>query len=180
MADAVIGLGANLGDRLAALQGAVDALSLLPGTKVTKVSAVYETDPVGYAAQPNFYNGAAVLSTALSPHTLLGALLGIEAAAGRVRRMQNGPRTLDLDLLLYDGAKCDDAELTLPHPRMLERGFVLVPLLELYPKGTALSLPFRETLDKMGQSGVRKTGHRLVFSELLPESSHAGREKHEL
>ena len=129
---------------------------------------------------PNFYNGAAVLSTALSPHALLGALLGIEAAAGRVRRMQNGPRTLDLDLLLYDGAKCDDAELTLPHPRMLERGFVLVPLLELYPKGTALSLPFREALDKMGQSGVRKTGHRLVFSELLPESSHAGREKHEL
>ena len=175
MADAVIGLGANLGDRLAALQGAVDALSLLPGTKVTKVSAVYETDPVGYAEPRTSSNGAAGLSTALSPHALLGALLGIEAAAGRVRRMQNGPRTLDLDLLLYDGAKCDDAELTLPHPRMLERAFVLVPLLELYPEGTALSLPFREALDKTGQSGVRKTGYRLAVSEPQPDSFHSGR-----
>lgn len=161
MPDAVIGLGANLGDRLAALQAALDAISLLPGTAVTGVSKVYETDPVGYDNQPDFYNCVAAVDTQLSPRALLGALLGIEAAAGRVRLIKNGPRTLDLDLLLYEGAAFSDGELTLPHPRMLERAFVLVPLAALFPEGTALSFPFGEALGRLDRTGVRPTPHRL-------------------
>lgn len=139
---AVLGLGANLGDPPSALRAAVDALGLLPHTAVTAVSSVYKTAPVGYADQPDFYNLVLTVDTALTPHALLGGCLGIEAALGRVRTFQNAPRVVDIDLLLYEGCAEATAELTVPHPRMMERAFVLVPLGELFPEGVALGVPF--------------------------------------
>lgn len=139
---AVLGLGGNLGDRTEYLHAALDALAHLPGTAVTAVSSIYETAPVGYADQPDFYNLVAVVETSLSPRALLGGCLGIEAALGRVRTFRNAPRVVDIDVLLIEGVTSSDPELTVPHPRMMERAFVLVPLRELFPDGVALGVPF--------------------------------------
>ena len=142
MSRAVLGLGANLGDREANLAAALRAIGRLPHTEVTAVSPIYETAPVGYADQGDFLNLVAVVDTDLSPRALLGGCLGIEAALGRVRTIRFGPRVVDIDLLLMEGVTCSDPELTLPHPRMMERGFVLIPLGDLFPDGVALGTPF--------------------------------------
>lgn len=131
MAIAYIALGANLGDRLAALRAAVAGLSALGS--VEAVSPVYETAPVGYTDQPPFLNAVARLRTEQAPGALLDALLRIEADLGRVRTFRNAPRPLDLDLLLYDDLVLDTPALTVPHPRLHERAFVLVPLADLAP-----------------------------------------------
>ncbi len=120
-----------MGDRLSNLQNAVDSLRLIPETRVVDVSPVYETDPVGFENQDDFLNIAVELESGLSSLTLLGALLGIEAALGRVRLFKNGPRVIDLDLLIYGDEIRNSKELTLPHPRMFEREFVLKPLCDL-------------------------------------------------
>lgn len=156
MRKAVIGIGANIGDRKESICGALKALELLPGTRLAKVSAVYETLPVGYADQPNFYNCCAMLETGLSPEALLGACLGVEAGMGRVRQFKNGPRIVDLDLLLYEGAERCTQECTVPHPRMLERGFVLAPLLDLFPEGEALGLSFAGSLKCVQKDDIRE------------------------
>ena len=131
MAIAFIGIGTNMGDRALNIRNAVNSLKLLPNTSVEAVSNIYETEPWGFKEQSNFLNGVIKLSTELSPRALLGALLGIEAAFGRVREIKNGPRVLDLDLLIYDDVIMNSPELTLPHPFILEREFVLKPLIEL-------------------------------------------------
>ncbi len=131
MSTAFVGIGTNMGDRAQNINNALNALNLVPGTKVLAVSNIYETLPWGYAKQPNFLNAVIKISTTMSPHALLGALLGIEAAMGRQRTIKNGPRVLDLDLLTYDNEVINTNELTLPHPFMLQREFVLKPLLEL-------------------------------------------------
>jgi 2-amino-4-hydroxy-6-hydroxymethyldihydropteridine diphosphokinase len=129
MTRAYVGLGANLGDREATIRRAVE---LLPD--VVAVSTLIETDPVGYLVQPRFLNGVAALETELSPRELLEQLLEIERALGRTRDgPRYGPRTIDLDLLLYGDAEIDEPGLTVPHPRMHERRFVLEPLVELDP-----------------------------------------------
>ncbi len=130
-AAAYVALGANLGDRLANLREAVRRLRELG--HVEAVSSVYETDPVGYDDQPSFLNAVARLRTNLEPRALLAGLLAIEADLGRIRTFPNAPRTLDLDLLLYDDLILDAPDLTLPHPRLHERAFVLVPLVEVAP-----------------------------------------------
>ena len=122
---AVLGLGANLGDRAATLQAAVDALGAQ--TRIASVSAIFETAPVGGPPQPDFYNAVVIVETALSAIELLELAHRIEAAAGRVRLEHWGPRTLDVDVLAYDATRSDDPELTLPHPRAHERAFVLLP-----------------------------------------------------
>lgn len=157
MKQAVIGIGTNIGDRLGYLEHAVAALSLLPNTKVTAVSSVYATDPVGYTDQARFLNAAVTVETALSPAALLGGCLGIEAGIGRVRLFKNGPRCIDLDLLLYEGETAQTEELTLPHPRMGERAFVLVPLAELFPDRKPLGFDFAEAIRTVGTAGVDKT-----------------------
>ncbi|MBQ6264463.1 MAG: 2-amino-4-hydroxy-6-hydroxymethyldihydropteridine diphosphokinase [Clostridia bacterium] len=154
---AVIGLGTNTGDRAVNLQSAVDALSLLPGTRVTAISPVYETEPVGYADQPDFLNAVCCVQTELSPRALLGACLGIEAALGRVRAIKNGPRVIDLDLLLYEGVTLQTDELTLPHPRMGERAFVLCPFSDIFPDGVFSDFDLREKINSAVKSGVKKT-----------------------
>ena len=102
MSTVVLGLGTNMGDRLKNLNEAVHAISLLPDTKVEMISGVYITKPVGFADQDDFYNAVITLDTNLSPHAILGSCLGIEAAMGRVRRQKNGPRIIDIDVLLYE------------------------------------------------------------------------------
>jgi len=126
---AYVGVGSNLGDREATIRAAISAL---PG--VVAVSQLRETDPVGIIEQPAFLNGAVALETELSPRQLLAALLAIERELGRERRERWGPRTIDLDLLLYGGETVDEPGLTVPHPRLHERRFALEPLVELDPE----------------------------------------------
>ncbi len=128
---AYLGMGTNIGDRIQNLTDAISALNLLPLTKVTDCSNVYETDPVGYAEQDDFLNIVVEVETELNSDNLLGAALGIEAGLGRVRTIKNGPRIIDIDLLLYENEVKSTKTLVLPHPRMMERDFVLKPLLDL-------------------------------------------------
>lgn len=130
---AYVALGSNLGDPRQQVLDAMDALANLPDTRLLQRSRLYRTPPWGVREQPPFINAAVELDTALSPHALLDALLAIEQRAGRVRGERNGPRTLDLDLLHVDGVQLDDPQLTLPHPRMAERAFVLLPLHDIAP-----------------------------------------------
>jgi 2-amino-4-hydroxy-6-hydroxymethyldihydropteridine diphosphokinase len=134
MARAYIGLGANIGERRHALEQALAALAAEPGVDVVAVSSVRETDPVGVVDQPRFLNAAAALETELAPRELLERLLAIERRLGRTRTGPRfGPRTIDLDLLVYGGERIDEPGLEVPHPRLHERRFVLEPLLELDP-----------------------------------------------
>jgi len=130
---ATIGLGANLNDPAAQVKYALTELDRLPGTRLIAHSSLYASAPVGYVDQPDFINAVARVETALAPRALLVALLDIEHRHGRERSFRNAPRTLDLDLLLYGNAHFHEDGLTLPHPRMCERGFVLLPLLEIAP-----------------------------------------------
>jgi 2-amino-4-hydroxy-6-hydroxymethyldihydropteridine diphosphokinase len=131
---AYVGLGANLGDRERTLRAAVDALASEEGVEVVAVSSLRETEPVGVGEQPRFLNGAVELETTLSARELLDRLLAVELRFGRVRIPgEHGPRTLDLDLLLYGDEEIDELGLTVPHPRLHDRGFVLEPLDELAP-----------------------------------------------
>lgn len=135
-----MGLGANLGDREGAIRNAVDLLGAEPGIEIVAVSRLRETDPVGYVDQPRFLNGAAALETDLAAAELLALLLDVERRLGRERTGEErfGPRTIDLDLLLYGQEEIDEPGLTVPHPRLAERRFALEPLHELEPD---LALP---------------------------------------
>jgi 2-amino-4-hydroxy-6-hydroxymethyldihydropteridine diphosphokinase len=152
---AVLALGANLGDRVEALQSAVDALA--GAGRVLAVSGVYQTAPVGGPEQPDYFNAVVVLETPLSPQALLDLAHDVENAAGRVRLERWGPRTLDVDIIGYDDIVSSDPELTLPHPRAHERGFVLAPWVEVSPDAT---LPghgrIADLLDTVERSGVRR------------------------
>jgi 2-amino-4-hydroxy-6-hydroxymethyldihydropteridine diphosphokinase len=134
MPRAFVGLGANLGDREGALRVALAALDATQGIEVVAVSKLRETDPVDYLDQPRFLNGAAALDTTLAPRELLDALLEVERSLGRTREGPRfGPRTIDLDLLLYGDESFDEPGLTVPHPRLHVRAFALEPLAELDP-----------------------------------------------
>ena len=131
MSRAVLALGANLGDRAAALQSALDALA--EEVDIVAVSAIFRTAPVGGPAQPDFYNAVAIADTDLRASALLDLAHRIEAAAGRVRTVRWGPRTLDVDIIAVDDEQSDDPALTLPHPRAHQRAFVLLPWLDADP-----------------------------------------------
>lgn len=130
---AFVALGSNLNDPVTQMQRAFGEIGQLPGTRLLACSSLYCTAPVGYPDQPDFINAVALVETTLEPHALLEALLAIEQQHGRVRDLPNGPRVLDLDVLLYDDLVCHEHGLTLPHPRMHERAFVLEPLHEIAP-----------------------------------------------
>ncbi len=135
MARAYVGLGSNLGEREGYLHSALELLEADPEIAVVAVSSFRETDPVGYLDQPRFVNAACVVETELRPRELLDRLLGVERALGRERTgPRMGPRTIDLDLLLYGEETVDEPGLTIPHPRLAERPFVLEPLAELDPR----------------------------------------------
>jgi 2-amino-4-hydroxy-6-hydroxymethyldihydropteridine diphosphokinase len=153
-----IALGSNLGDCLSILTTALEVLAVTPGIRVQAVSSWYQTKPVGGIPQPDYLNGCALLQVQLLPLQLLKTLLAIEAKFGRVRRERWGARSIDLDLLLYDNLILDAPQLQLPHPRMHERAFVLVPLAEIAPNwiepvsGKATS----QLMQAVNCSGVRK------------------------
>lgn len=130
---AYVGLGANLDAPARHVREALEELAALRGTRLLRRSSLYRSDPLGYAAQPEFVNAVAALETSLDPEALLGELQTIESRHGRRRSFADAPRTLDLDLLLYDDAVWRSERLTLPHPRMHQRAFVLKPLVELAP-----------------------------------------------
>ena len=135
MATAFVGIGSNLGEPERQIAAALDQLVAEDGIELVAVSALRETEPVGYLDQPNFLNGAARIETELPPRELLERLFAIESRLGRVRGEgpRFGPRTIDLDLLLYGGETIDEPGLTVPHPRLAERRFALEPLAELAP-----------------------------------------------
>ncbi|MFO1505135.1 MAG: 2-amino-4-hydroxy-6-hydroxymethyldihydropteridine diphosphokinase [Steroidobacteraceae bacterium] len=147
---AYVGIGSNLGDSRARVEAAFDALGAIAETKLMARSRLYRTRPYGPVQQGDFVNAAAGLLTRLSAQALLAALRGIEAAQGRVRAERWGPRTLDLDLLVYGDLRIDDAELVVPHPGIAERGFVLAPLNDIAP-----------TLDVPGKGRVEELLRQL-------------------
>jgi 2-amino-4-hydroxy-6-hydroxymethyldihydropteridine diphosphokinase len=143
MSTAYVALGANLGDPAATVLAAFGALANLNHSRVTRTSSLYRTAPMGITEQPEFINAVAQLETTLAPEALLDELLALEQRFGRIRSERNGPRTLDLDLLLYDDLELELPRLTLPHPRLHLRAFVLLPLAEISPD---LSLAGRGTI----------------------------------
>jgi len=153
----VLSVGSNLGDRLGTLQGCVQAIGGLEDTDVLAISPVYETDPVGGPAQPDYLNAVLIVATGLRPRDLLAAAGRIEADFGRDRSERFGPRTLDIDIISYAEEVSGDPVLTLPHPRARERAFVLAPWLDIDP---AASLPgpgpVTDLLARLGRTGVRR------------------------
>jgi 2-amino-4-hydroxy-6-hydroxymethyldihydropteridine diphosphokinase len=168
---AVVALGSNLGNRLDTLQGAVDALADTPGVRIVAISGVYETEAVGGPEeQPNYYNAVAVLRTSLPPHALLERANAVEDAFGRVRTVRWGARTLDVDILTYQGVTSDDPELLLPHPRAHERAFVLAPWLDADPAAEVPGLgAVAELLQGLGGEQAQGVRRRDDIGLRLPE-----------
>ena len=153
----VVSVGANLGDRAAALQGALDALIATPGVTVTAVSRVYETDPVGGPEQPAYLNAAIAGETSLEPHELLICSQAIESEWHRTREVRWGPRTLDIDIITMGTAQLTSEVLTLPHPRAHERSFVCRPLLDVDPLARIGDQSVAELISALSMHGVRLT-----------------------
>lgn len=150
---AYLGIGTNIGNRLQNIQDAIDALTLLPTTRVLDTSHIYETDPVGFENQDDFLNAVIEIETEFNSDTLLGACLGIEAGLGRVRTIKNGPRIIDIDLLLYGDEIKNSDTLILPHPKMMERNFVLKPLLDLNFNSSLIER--QQVVNNLTEDGVR-------------------------
>ncbi|GAA1238143.1 2-amino-4-hydroxy-6-hydroxymethyldihydropteridine diphosphokinase [Kitasatospora nipponensis] len=168
---AVVALGSNLGNRLETLQGAVDALADTPGLRITSVSAVFETPALGGPdEQPAYYNAVVVLRTTLPPYSLLERANAIEDAFGRVRTVRWGARTLDVDLLTYEGVTSEDPVLLLPHPRAHERAFVLAPWVDADPDGELTGHgKVAELLAGLGGEGAQGVQRRADIQLRLPE-----------
>lgn len=158
---AYIALGSNLQNPVLQVKQAFIALSQLTNSSLVQVSSLYQSEPVGYENQPDFINAAAEISTTLSPDELLDALLAIENQAGRERPFANAPRVLDCDLLCYDNVEMQSQKLTLPHPRMHLRGFVLLPLAEIAPD---LSIPNHGNVVKLAQKHLNQGIQKLDTS----------------
>jgi 2-amino-4-hydroxy-6-hydroxymethyldihydropteridine diphosphokinase len=165
---AFLGLGSNLGDRLANLRRAVELLDATPEITVVRTSSVYETAPVGLP-QPDYLNAVAEVRTSLTARALLDAALEVERALGRVRAERWGPRTVDVDVLTYGDEHIEEPGLSVPHPRMHERAFVLIPLLELEPAPT---LPgdriIEQVRDVLDDPGVRMFAPPLTEARAVP------------
>ena len=160
-----IGLGSNLGDRESFLRQACENLATTEHLNIARVSAIYETEPWGYREQPAFLNAVARIETSLGPLQLFLAMQRIERQMGRTRQFRWGPREIDLDLLLYDKSVVDRPGLTVPHPAMYERGFVLVPLAEIAP---GLVLPTGEPIDRAAE----RVGPTVKQTNLHPLVRH--------
>lgn len=153
---AVLGIGTNIGNRLKNIENVYSSLSLLPNTKIIKKSFVYETEPWGYEQQDRFLNCAVLIETELSPNALLGACLGIEAALGRVREFKNGPRIIDVDVLLLENIELSTDELTVPHKFIRQRDFVLVPLHDLAPENKIFGYDFDKEYNETDKTKLTK------------------------
>ncbi len=162
----VLALGSNLGERQGILQGGVDAIAGIEGVRLTGVSPVYETVPVGGPPQPDYLNAVVLAGVTIPPRDLLDRLHEVEAAFDRVRLVRWGPRTLDIDIITVAGEHSDDPDLTLPHPRAHERAFVLAPWHDADPDAV---LPgygrVADLLAGVDQTGIRRSGISLVLQE---------------
>lgn len=171
MTRAAIGLGSNLGDRHEHLTSAFDELAVLG--RVVAVSSLYETEPVGGPEQGDYLNAVVLVDTDLSPREVLRHLLGIERAHGRIRRERWGPRTLDLDLLVHEGTTVDEPGLTVPHPAIRERRFVLEPLSEVWPEapigdGVIASEAMERVLDQSVVGFSRDDSSSVETTDVAP------------
>ncbi len=155
MSEALIGLGGNLGDVPATLERALAALEA-GGARISARSSNWKTPPWGKTDQPAFVNACVLVETALGPRALLDLCLAVETALGRRREVKWGPRAIDLDVLDHDGQRIDEPGLTLPHPHLTERAFVLVPLAEIVPDRVVAGARVREHLAKVDASGVER------------------------
>jgi 2-amino-4-hydroxy-6-hydroxymethyldihydropteridine diphosphokinase len=162
---AYLGIGSNLGDRAAFLQGAVDGLGAADGVAVVAVSRVYETVPVGGPPQPDYLNAVVAVDTTLPPRGLLELARRLENAAGRERRERWGPRTLDIDVLIVGDERIDEPDLIVPHPRLRDRHFVLLPLRDLDPDRPEVTGVMSGTAAPPASTGVRRSGVRLTVPE---------------
>lgn len=158
---AVIGIGTNIGDRAENIRNAVEALDLLPDVKVLRCASIYETDPWGYTEQQRFYNTVVEVETNKSPEMLLGACLGIEAGMGRIREFKNGPRVIDLDLLVFENYKNDTPHITVPHSLIGKRDFVLVPLKELYDDMNILGYSYINQYENVVEKSTAKKVEKI-------------------
>ncbi|KDR94420.1 2-amino-4-hydroxy-6-hydroxymethyldihydropteridinediphosphokinase [Peptoclostridium litorale DSM 5388] len=154
MADAFISLGSNMGDRLLNLKNAIEKIQGLEDTNVLSKSSVYETEPWGLEEQDSFLNMCINIETGLSPRELLQKLLGIESELGRKRIIRWGPRTIDLDILIYDDISVEEEDLLIPHPRISERAFVLMPLEEIAAGMTINGRSIDYWLKKASNQGI--------------------------
>lgn len=156
-----LGLGSNLGDRQAQITLALDSLAMHPHIDLLSVSSLYQTPPWGKTDQPTFFNAAALAETDLAPRILLEAVLGIERSLGRLRGELWGPRTIDIDILLYGSERIDEPGLTIPHPRIQERAFVIRPLADVAPEAEIAGRSVNDwlaTLDVTGIETVAEAG----------------------
>lgn len=156
MSKAYLGIGSNLGDKKENINSAIELLKDNDSITVTKVSSIYETEPVGYLDQDLFLNVVCEIETGLLPYELLDCCNQIEAQLKRVRLIHWGPRTIDVDILLYDDLKLQEERLTIPHPRMKERAFVIIPLMELAPEITIDGEAIASIAEGLKDEGVRK------------------------
>jgi 2-amino-4-hydroxy-6-hydroxymethyldihydropteridine diphosphokinase len=170
--EAYIALGSNVGDREQLLTEALHMLQAHPAIEVLRVSGIYETEPVGYTEQPAFLNMTAAVCTSLEPLALLRAMLTVEKELGRTRDIRWGPRTIDLDLLLMEDVAMEAGELSLPHPRMMERAFVLVPLRDILESGH----PLKERVDQAAALALEDGGEGITLWNMIKwhnESAHS-------
>jgi len=154
--DAVLGLGSNVGERRAALAAAVGALRAYPDIEIIAASPLYETAPWGLTSQQDFLNAAVRVGTSLAPADLLAAILAIEISLGRVRRKKWGPRSIDIDILVFGDEVIDGPGLTIPHPHLTERIFALAPLVDVMPDAIIKDRPARQWLTQLGCKGLKE------------------------
>jgi 2-amino-4-hydroxy-6-hydroxymethyldihydropteridine diphosphokinase len=160
---ALIGLGGNVGDVCASMQFAIDALQTHSQCRVTKISKIYKTPPWGVTDQDWFFNACAEIKTSLMPEALLDQLLAVERLRGRVRDVRWGPRTLDLDLLVYGDTTVATERLTVPHPRMAERSFVIVPLMDIAADRTVLGRTIADYAKELDLAGIEVAAQELTL-----------------
>ncbi len=154
-----LSLGSNIGDRQLHLEEATRLLNETKGLSIVKTSSYYETDPVGYTDQDAFLNCVIEVTTDLEPYDVLSHCMRVEQELKRKRIIRWGPRTIDVDVLLYDDLVMTDEKLTIPHPRMHERAFVLIPLYELNQNIKIQNRPIKELIDQVSEDGIRKLTH---------------------
>lgn len=154
-----LSLGSNIGDKLNHLNEAIKMIGEVENIKLVAKSSLYETEPVGYLDQDLFMNAVVEIETSLEPYDVLKHCMEIEQELKRKRIIRWGPRTMDIDVLLYDDIKMNDTELTIPHPRMKERAFVMVPLAEIWEQGRIDDISVLDYISKMDVEGIRKITH---------------------
>lgn len=151
----IITVGTNMGDKKQNIINAINAINNIPYTDVIKASSIYETEPVGYARQDNFYNIVLAVKSQFEPNEMLGICLGIESGLGRIRSFKFGPRIIDLDIIFAEDKVINTKNFTVPHERYHERRFVLEPLLEIYPDGVFYGIDFKKHLEFIEGQDIR-------------------------